>query len=120
MSDPAPLPALPPLLPADADAATLVGRVDRPGRGPCVVAVRGGEVFDITSRAAPTMRDLCAMPDPAWHAQHADGERLGTVDELAANSWEGRGEPAPPQRQDRNPTTWETAQLWPLNRPPGG
>ena len=97
MAQPAPLPPLPPLLPADADAATLVGRVDRPGRGPCVVAVRDGDVFDITSHAAPTMRDLCAMPDPAWHARHADGERLGRADELAANSWEGRVDPARPR-----------------------
>jgi fumarylacetoacetate (FAA) hydrolase family protein len=78
-----------PVLPSDFAHATLVGRVDRPGRGPCVVAVRDGEVFDITSHTTPTVSALCAMPDPTWHAQHAAGEALGTAEAIAANSWEG-------------------------------
>jgi fumarylacetoacetate (FAA) hydrolase family protein len=77
------------VLPSDFAHATLVGRVERPGRGPCVVAVRGGVAFDLTSRTTPTVSALCAMPDPAWHAQHADGGDLGPADAIAANSWEG-------------------------------
>ena len=45
------------ILPDDR-GATLVGRVWRKGHGPCVVAVRDGQVFDVTTRDAPTMRDL--------------------------------------------------------------
>ncbi|MBA5689417.1 fumarylacetoacetate hydrolase family protein [Rugamonas apoptosis] len=68
------------LLPVDAHDAVLVGRVWRGGavQGPCVVAVRGGEVFDITA-AAPTMADLLASPDPLALARHAPGEALGPV-----------------------------------------
>jgi fumarylacetoacetate (FAA) hydrolase family protein len=75
-------------LPQDAERATLVGRVWRPGLGPCVVAIRNGEVFDLTSRAAPTVRDLCEMPDPAHHVATAVGASLGGVAAIAANSWE--------------------------------
>ncbi len=82
------------LLPADARDATLVGRVLRPGRGPCVVAVRDGDVFDITSRVAPTVRDLCELPDPAQHAATAPGERFATAAALAHDSWEQRRDPA--------------------------
>ena len=39
---------------ADGTAPLLVGRALRPGHGPCVVTVRGGDVVDITSREAPT------------------------------------------------------------------
>ena len=45
------------VLPVDAASATLVGRVHDPELGPCVVAVRGDEVVDLTP-LAPTMADL--------------------------------------------------------------
>ena len=45
------------VLPVDAASATLVGRVHDPELGPCVVAVRGDEVVDLTP-LAPTMSDL--------------------------------------------------------------
>ncbi len=78
------------VLAADAARATLVGRVFCPGVGPCLVVIRGGAVIDITSRAAPTMRDLLELPDPAGHVASADGARIATVAELAANSFEAR------------------------------
>ncbi|WP_414445064.1 fumarylacetoacetate hydrolase family protein [Burkholderia sp. 22PA0106] len=73
-------------LPADLDDALLIGRVWRKTaafEGPCVVAVRGGEVFDITA-FAPTTADLFDLPDPAGAARRAEGERLGTARELLA------------------------------------
>ena len=74
-------------LPADADRATLVGRVWRPDvEGPSVVAIRSDGVFDI-SRAFPTMRDLCEAADPASAAK-ADGERLGDFAAILANTAE--------------------------------
>ena len=51
------------ILPIDAAAALLVGRVHRPDIGPSIVAVRPGGVFDITG-LAPTMADLLNLPDP--------------------------------------------------------
>ena len=68
------------LLPADWRDAVLVGRVWRGGpvNGPCVVAVRAGQVFDI-SAVAPTMADLLERDDALELARHAPGEALGPV-----------------------------------------
>jgi fumarylacetoacetate (FAA) hydrolase family protein len=91
MAAPAPSPADLSPLPADANdanGAALVGRVFRPGLGPCVVAVRGGELIDVTCREVPTVRDLCELPDPAAWLITARGEPIGTVAAIAANSWE--------------------------------
>ncbi|MDR5799521.1 fumarylacetoacetate hydrolase family protein [Caballeronia sp. LZ001] len=70
-------------LPEDFADALLIGRVWRPApvNGPAVVAVRRGEVFDIT-RAAPTTADLFDNPDAVNIARTAEGERLGTVEDL--------------------------------------
>lgn len=61
---------------------TLLGRVWQPGIGPCVVTVRDGAVVDITSRAAPTVRDVCELDDPAAHIQAAPGDLLGPLADL--------------------------------------
>src|SRR6266446_626971 len=73
-------------LPTDGFAGALAGRVWRPDRdGPSVVAVRAGGVFDV-SRAVPTMRDLCETKDPAAALRAADGEALGALDAILANT----------------------------------
>ncbi|ALL67284.1 putative 2-keto-3-deoxyxylonate dehydratase [Paraburkholderia caribensis MBA4] len=75
-------------LPADLDRALLVGRVWRKTdghEGPSVVAVRNGDVFDITS-SAPTTADLFERDDAVEIARHAPGERLGSAAELIAAS----------------------------------
>ena len=80
-------------LPADGFAGALAGRVWRPDQaGPSVVAIRADGVFDI-SRAFPTMRDLCEAEDPAASLRAADGEPLGTLDAVLANT--------PPDDRDR-------------------
>lgn len=63
-------------LPADHEAATLVGRAAFAGR-PRPILLRGGEVFDV-SAVAPTMSDLLDLPDPGAAA----GERVCAVSEL--------------------------------------
>ncbi|MFT4066063.1 fumarylacetoacetate hydrolase family protein [Paraburkholderia sp.] len=71
-------------LPDDLDKALLVGRVWRKTgqhEGPCVVAVRGGEVFDITA-AVPTTADLFERDDAAQIARTAPGVSLGPVGRL--------------------------------------
>ncbi len=74
------------VLPDDAERATLAGRVWRPDvAGPSVVAVRGGSLVDVT-RHFPTMRDLCETPDPAKALAAADGEPVGTLDAILANT----------------------------------
>ena len=70
---------------------TFVGRVWRKDCGPCVVAVRGGQVFDITSQAIPTIRDLCEADDPAKTARTAPGEDIGTVEDILTATAKGDG-----------------------------
>ncbi|HEX3990611.1 MAG TPA: fumarylacetoacetate hydrolase, partial [Acetobacteraceae bacterium] len=73
-------------LPSDAASATLAGRVWRPDRnGPSVVAIRDGAVFDI-SAVSPTMRDLCETEDPAARVRTTQGEPLGSLAALLANT----------------------------------
>ena len=74
-------------LPADADNATLVGRAWLPEvEGPSTVAVRDGWVFDVSS-AAPTVSALLNTADPGAIARMAAGSsRVGSVDDLLANS----------------------------------
>ena len=73
-------------LPADGFAGALAGRIWRPDRnGPSVVAIRAEGVRDI-SRAFPTMRDLCEVKDPAAALRAADGEPLGSLDAILANT----------------------------------
>jgi fumarylacetoacetate (FAA) hydrolase family protein len=75
-----------PALPDDAADATLAGRIWRPDAGgPSVVALRGGVAFDV-SRHFPTMRDLCESGDPATALQAAEGEPIGTVADILANT----------------------------------
>jgi fumarylacetoacetate (FAA) hydrolase family protein/NAD(P)-dependent dehydrogenase (short-subunit alcohol dehydrogenase family) len=73
------------LLPDDVASAVLVGRIWRHGdiNGPCVVAVRAGEVFDISAHA-PTMSDLLESGDALAVARFAPGVSLGTVQDLLA------------------------------------
>src|SRR5690606_23052191 len=60
-----------------------VGRVWREDmRGPAVVAIRGGLLIDITSKDAPTMRDLLEGDDPVGLVRTAAGAELGPVDRL--------------------------------------
>jgi fumarylacetoacetate (FAA) hydrolase family protein len=66
----------------------FVGRVWRAGLGPAVVALRGGRVVDITSRAAPTLRDLLEITDIPGFVAAQTGEDIGGLDEIAAMSTE--------------------------------
>jgi fumarylacetoacetate (FAA) hydrolase family protein len=73
-------------LPADAAQATLVGRIWRPDAdGPSVVAVRAGEVFDVSARFA-TVRDLCEAKDPALSLSRTGGEALGPLEAILENA----------------------------------
>ncbi len=64
--------ALQPVLPDDSAQAALAGRVWRPDvGGPSVVAVRDGDLLDI-SASFPTMRDLCEADAPAERLRAAD------------------------------------------------
>lgn len=86
--------AMQPVLPDDAADAALAGRIWRPDvQGPAVVAIRHGGVVDI-SRSFATMRDLTEDAEPAATLRAADGENLGSLNAILANT--------PPET--RNPT----------------
>ena len=74
------------VLPDDASDALLVGRVWRPDvEGPSVVVLRGGEAIDITA-AAPTLSELMNADDVLVAVAKAEGESLGPVEAILANS----------------------------------
>jgi len=80
-----------PDLSGDGRSACFVGRVWRAGIGPCLVVLRAGRIVDITTRDAPTMRDLLEKQDiPAFIAQ-IKGEDIGSLDEITLASTRTEG-----------------------------
>ncbi|MHA3976990.1 fumarylacetoacetate hydrolase family protein [Halovulum sp. GXIMD14794] len=77
------------ILDRDEAAGLWLGRIWRPGIGPCVVTLRNGQLVDITSKAAPTVRDVMELDDPAAHVRGAEGEAVGTPDDFAAMGGSG-------------------------------
>ena len=70
----------------DLDSTGLwLGRVERPGIGPCVVTLRGGQAVDITSRTAPTVRDILERDDTVNYVRTTQGEPIGPLD--ADHQW---------------------------------
>ena len=94
---PAPALAARDCLPRDAGDALLVGRAWVPAEdGPCVVAVRGDEVVDLT-RAYPTTSHLLNIATPAdVRAAIKAAPGLATLEALAANSVEGARDASKP------------------------
>ncbi|MFB2555715.1 fumarylacetoacetate hydrolase family protein [Herbiconiux liangxiaofengii] len=81
-------------LPADGCAGTLVGRVWNPAAdGPSPVLVRDDGVFDLSASFA-TVSALADQADPARAARDAAGDRLGSFEEVYANT--------PPATRDRS------------------
>ncbi|MFD8541817.1 fumarylacetoacetate hydrolase family protein [Streptomyces rubrogriseus] len=70
------------VLPEDADRATLVTRVHAPEYdGPCVAAVRGERVVDLTA-VVPTVSDLMERDDAVAVVREADAGHGWRLDEL--------------------------------------
>ena len=69
-----------------------LGRIWRAGIGPSLVTLRDGHVVDITSKAAPTMRDLLELPDIAGFVASQPGEDLGSLETLLLGSVEAAGD----------------------------
>jgi fumarylacetoacetate (FAA) hydrolase family protein len=83
-----------PIVPTE---GVLIGRVKLPGQTlPRVATVRGGEVIDITSKSAPTVRDVCEMDDPAGYVSGASGKSLGRLGDVIENSWASKQEAGKP------------------------
>ena len=73
-------------LPTDLYRGALAARIWRPdSEGPSVAAVRSDGVFDITRRFS-TISALCEAADPAGALRAAEGERIGGLEEILANT----------------------------------
>lgn len=72
------------------DQGCFVGRAwsDAAG-GPVLLTLRDGHAIDITSRDAPTMRDLLEQPDPAAWLAGRSGPVLAPLDALLAGTAPG-------------------------------
>ena len=73
------------LLPTD-PSAVLVGRLQDPTIGPCLVVVRDGRLVDITGSVGPTMSDLLDLEDPDSAVTAAPGERSWPLAEVLTAS----------------------------------
>ncbi|MES2433514.1 MAG: fumarylacetoacetate hydrolase family protein [Pseudomonadota bacterium] len=65
-----------------------LGRVWRAGIGPSLVTLRDGRVIDITTKAAPTLRDALEQADIAGFIASIAGEDLGPLTDIATQSIE--------------------------------
>jgi fumarylacetoacetate (FAA) hydrolase family protein len=84
-------------LPVDVDRALLLGRVWRNDtRGPALVAVRRGELVDLSAQAA-TMAELLDHPELLHVARHAPGEPLGPAHAVLDNALAASPDPALPR-----------------------
>jgi fumarylacetoacetate (FAA) hydrolase family protein len=72
-------------LPSDFERALLVGRAQVAGAGAVLVQVRPDGVFDLSALAA-TCSELLELPNVAATVRRHSGERLGSTQELLANS----------------------------------
>ena len=83
-----------PILP---EKGTFLGRASLPDHAyPRVITVREDGVYDITSRTAPTVRDICEMSDPAGYVAEAPGELIGSRQLFIDNSWSTAQDTAKP------------------------
>jgi fumarylacetoacetate (FAA) hydrolase family protein len=65
------------------NTGTFVGRIWRPeAKGPAVVVVRDGNVYDVTSKGIPTMSDLLERDDPVAFVHSQTGAAVGSVGAL--------------------------------------
>lgn len=79
------------------EQGVLLGRAKLPGfTYPRIVCVREGQVFDISSKAGPTVRDICEMDDPANYVSGAAGADVGALDDVIENSWVAKRDEAKP------------------------
>ena len=79
------------------ESGALLARIERPGVGPCLAAIRDGEILDVTCKSAPTCRDICEHPDPSDFLNSLEGKRIGKVEDVFSNSVESDAKPEGPR-----------------------
>ncbi|MBC9247606.1 fumarylacetoacetate hydrolase family protein [Paracoccus sp. 11-3] len=72
------------------DEGIFLGRVRlSEGGHPRIVTLRGGKAIDITSKTAPTVRDICEMDDPTGYVRSATGTPIADLDALLSGTAKG-------------------------------
>ncbi|KQY20417.1 MULTISPECIES: fumarylacetoacetate hydrolase family protein [Rhizobium/Agrobacterium group] len=67
------------------ETGTFVGRAwSVEAKGPVVVTIRGGRVYDITSQENATIRDLLERENPAFFVRGVKGAEIGSLEEMLA------------------------------------
>ena len=66
------------------ETGTFVGRIWSPDLGPVLVHLRAGVLHDVTTKAAPTMRDLLELEDPLAYLQAQPDRPVANLEELLA------------------------------------
>ena len=67
----------------DYNSGCFVGRVwDQSQNGPCLVYLREGNVYDITSSTIPTMRDLLELDNIEEYLNNVEGKKLTSIKNL--------------------------------------
>lgn len=72
------------------EEGVFLGRVRlAEGGHPRIVTLRDGKAVDITSRTAPTVRDICEMADPTGYIRSATGTPVADLDALMNGTADG-------------------------------
>lgn len=72
------------------EEGVFLGRVRlAEGGHPRIVTLRDGKAVDITSKAAPTVRDICEMTDPTGYVRSATGTPVADLDALMNGTADG-------------------------------
>ena len=72
------------------EEGVFLGRVRlAEGGHPRIVTLRDGKAVDITSRTAPTVRDICEMADPTGYVRSATGTPVADLDALMNGTADG-------------------------------
>ena len=66
------------------ETGTFVGRIWSPDLGPVLVHLRAGVLHDVTTKDAPTMRDLLELEDPLAYLQAQPHRPVANLEELLA------------------------------------
>ena len=67
----------------DYSKGCFIGRIwDNSKNGPCLIRIKDGNVYDITSKEIPTVRDLLELEDIKKYLNNVQGIKLISVEEL--------------------------------------
>ena len=71
----------------------FIGRIwDNSKDGPCLIKIKDGDVYDITSKEIPTVRDLLELEDVKKYLSNVQGIKLFSLEELFVSSLKNKSE----------------------------